>query len=433
VTVLDVSIVSGWLPVAVQCLAGIALLLSVAWRRGAWRRQLGWSAVIASAATGVCALVLRTGSIGRGDLSAATYVWAWAFALSWGLAILGWRLGGQWRNVASVVAIVLTLLVTLDTINRQTLSFPTLRRLVSWDPEHVVSTPQLQQIRRQYAVDGVPPSEGAVIRVDIPSPISHFSTREAYVYLPPVWFAKVTPALPTVVLLPGEPGSASDWTGPGEADNAANAFAQRHHGMAPVIVMPDPNGYRTEDSECVNSQFGEAETYLVDDVPAYARKELGASQAPGSLAIGGLSAGGTCAVMLALRHPTVYSTFAAFSGFSSPQYKETSINQTIDTLFYGSRDRYEAHDPLHLLGAGPFAGLAGWFEVGAQDDGPLQAARELEPAAQRAGIATCLLVRPGGHDYEVWRQALVDALPWLSWRLGLTGEPTREPASCRPG
>jgi S-formylglutathione hydrolase FrmB len=280
------------------------------------------------------------------------------------------------------------------------------------------------------AISGQLPSQGVVITATIPPTRSHFATRPAYIYLPPAWFAKVIPSLPTLVLLPGEPGSASDWSGDGDADNTADAFAQAHHGVAPIIVMPDPDGFLTVDSECVNSKFGEAETYLVDDVPAYARHQFNASSAPGSLAVGGLSAGGTCSVMLALRHPTVYPTFASFSGFASPQYQDTTQAETIDTLFGGSEDRFAAHDPAQILRTGHFDGLAGWFEVGSEDTDPLDAAHDLQPAALKAGIATCLLVRPGGHDFDLWSQALRDAFPWLSWRLGLTPEPKSEPATC---
>ena len=73
--------------------------------------------------------------------------------------------------------------------------------------------------------------------------------------------------------------------------------------------------------------------------------------------------------------------------------------------------------------------MAGWFEVGDQDTEPLDAAHDLQPAALRAGIATCILVRPGGHDFDLWSQALADSFPWLSWRLGLTPEPASEPAT----
>jgi S-formylglutathione hydrolase FrmB len=427
----NISIVSGWLPFIVRLPAVIVLVAAIDWRSRGWRRQLSRGVPIAAAVTGVLALVLTVGSLVPSDFPWLAYVWGFTFVLAVCVAVIGWRGAGRWPRVAMVAAVVLALVVTLDTVDQQSDSFPTLSRLVTFDPENVVDTPQLQQIRHQAAVTGKLPDQGVVITVTIPPTVSHFSTRPAYVYLPPAWFAKVTPSLPTLVLLPGEPGSASDWSGSGDADNTADAFAQSHHGLAPIIVMPDPNGVLTEDSECVNSKFGNAETYLVDDVPAYARSRFNASRSPGSLAIGGLSAGGTCSVMLALRHPLVYPTFASFSGFASPQYKETTQAETIDTLFGGSDENFADHDPVQLLHGGHFDGMAGWFEVGNQDEEPLQAARNLQPAALRAGIATCILVRPGGHDFDLWSQALEDSFRWLAWRLGLTPEPASEPATCK--
>jgi S-formylglutathione hydrolase FrmB len=426
----NVSLVSGWLPLVVEILAIAALVLSFDMRSGRWRRQLVVGVPVAAGVTGVVALVLTLASLVPDDFPWSAYLWGFTWALAVCSALLGWRGTGGWRKVAMVAAVVLTLAATLGSVNREADSFPTVGRLVTGDPENVVGTPQLRAIKEQVLVTGHLPAQGVVIMATIPPTVSHFSTRPAYVYLPPAWFAKVTPSLPTLILLPGEPGSASDWSSDGDADNTADSFAQAHHGLAPIIVMPDPDGYQTIDSECVNSQFGNAETYLVDDVPAFARRELSASSAPGSLAIGGLSAGGTCSIMLALRHPTVFPTFATYSGFASPQYQETTLAQTIDTLFGGSEDRFAAHDPVQLLRNGHFGGMAGWFEVGDQDQQPLEAAHNLQPAALRAGIATCILVRPGGHDFDLWSQALVDSFPWLSWRLGLTPEPVREPATC---
>jgi S-formylglutathione hydrolase FrmB len=426
----NISIVSGWLPVVVQCVAAGTLVLAVDWPSGRWRRQLGWGVPMAIGVTALAALIITVGSLVSSGVHWTTYLWGFLFVVAVWVAISGWSGGARWRRAVSLAAVVLSAVVVLGTINQRTDTFPTLGRLVRLDPQNVVVTPQLKQIRDQVAATGRLPAQGVVIGVTIPPTVSHFSTREAYVYLPPAWFAKVTPSLPTLILLPGEPGSASDWSGDGDADNTADAFAVRHHGLAPIIVMPDPDGYQTVDTECVNSKFGNAETYLVDDVPAFVRREFGASTRPGSLAVGGLSAGGTCSVMLALRHPQIFPTFASFSGFASPQYQEATLANTIDTLFGGSVAEYAAHDPEQLLQHGTFPGLAGWFEVGDQDAEPLEAAHNLQPAALHAGIATCLLARPGGHDFDLWSQALQDSFPWLSWRLGLTPEPAKEPAKC---
>jgi len=426
----NISIVSGWLPVVVASVAVVVLVLAIDWRRGGWRRQLGVGvpvAVVASAATGV---VLWLGSLVSGGTPLWPVLWGASLVLAVMVAVVGWSTAGRGRRIASVVAVLLMAVVTLGAVNARAGTFPTVGRLVTDEPEHLVDLPGIAALRAEVARTGILPKEGVVVSVTIPPTVSHFATRPAYIYLPPAWFARSTPRLPTLVLLPGEPGSAADWSEDGNADTTADAFAAQHGGRAPIIVMPDPNGLHTVDSECVNSSFGNAETYLVVDVPAFARTDLDASDAPGSLAIGGLSAGATCSVVLALVHPTVYPTFASFSGFLAPRYQETDLDQTIRILFNGSTEAYDQHDPLRLLESGDYRGSAGWFEVGDEDSQPLAAAHRLQPAAARAGIATCISVRPGGHDFDLWSQALSDAFPWISWRLGLTGEPDREPATC---
>ena len=427
---MNISIVSGWLPVVVECVAGAVLALSVDWRGGGWRPQLGIGvpvAVVASVATGV---ILWLTSRVSGGTPWWPLAWGALLLLAVVVSVVGWSTAGRGRRTASVAAVVLMAVVTLGAVNARTDTFPTVDRLLTDQPEHLVDLPAVADLRAEVARTGVLPKNGVVVEVTIPPTVSHFATRPAYVYLPPAWFARTTPQLPTLVLLPGEPGSASDWSQDGNADTTADAFAAAHDGRAPIIVMPDPNGLRTDDTECVNSQFGNAETYLAVDVPAFARAELHASDAPGSLAIGGLSAGATCSVVLALVHPAVYPTFASFSGFLAPQYQETDQAQTIKILFGGSTEAFDQHDPLRLLARGDYHGSAGWFEVGNQDAEPLAAAHELQPAAAEAGVATCLAVRDGGHDFDLWSQALSDAFPWISWRLGLIDEPEHVPATC---
>ncbi len=427
---MNISIVSGWLPVVVEVLAVAALALAVDWRTGGWRRQFGIGVPVAVLASSAAGLLLWVADLVAGGTAWWPQVWGAVFVLAAVVATVGWSDAGRRRRMCSAVAVVLTLVVALGAVNARAGTFPTVGRLVTISPEHLVDLPEVLALQAAVARTGRLPDHGVVFPVTIPATVSRFDTRQAYVYLPPAWFARPTPRLPTLVLLPGEPGSAADWSQDGSADTTADEFAAAHGGQAPIIVMPDPNGVRTVDSECVNSGFGNAETYLVIDVPAFARSQLDASTAPGSLAIGGLSAGGTCSTMLALVHPDVYPTFASFSGFDAPQYEETDRADTIRILFGGSTAAFDRHDPSQLLAANRYEGTAGWFEVGRDDEAPLAATDLLQPAAVRAGIATCVSVVPGGHDFSVWSRALSDAFPWISWRLGLTAEPAHEPATC---
>jgi enterochelin esterase-like enzyme len=217
-------------------------------------------------------------------------------------------------------------------------------------------------------------------------------------------------------------------------DSLVRQNTEQHHGIAPILVMPDINGSLSADSECVNStKFGDVATYLAKTVPAFMQNEFNASTAPGSVAVAGLSEGGMCATTLALNNPKVFAAFGNYSGDASPTYGDDNTQQTIRILFGGSQASYNAYNPPYLLTHQRFTGLSGWFESGAQDPGVLQAARALAPLAANAGIDTCITTPPGAHSDEFWQRAFRDSLPWLSWKLNLTPQPQSIPAQCVSG
>ena len=274
---------------------------------------------------------------------------------------------------------------------------------------------------------------GTTVAVDIPGIQSHFSARDARVYLPPAWFASHAPHLPSLILLAGVPGGPTDWTNDGNADLIANGFASSHGGVAPIIVMPDATGQQNGDSECVNStRYGDVETYLTVDVPAYVRAVFRAGSGPKSLAVAGASAGGTCSTVLALRHPAQFQTFASFSGFTTPTYLNDTIDQSLPILYDGSAADYLAYDPLTLLARQQYAASGAWFEAGTSDAQPWSAAQTLAAASRHAGMEeVCQLGIPGGHSWSVWKQALTTALPWLSYRMGLIPRPAEPATRCQ--
>jgi S-formylglutathione hydrolase FrmB len=265
-----------------------------------------------------------------------------------------------------------------------------------------------------------PPPDGIVVGIDIPPGHSRFAVRPAQLYLPPAWFARPRPRLPVLVLLHGSPGAPTDWIDGGMAEQTLDAWAATHHGRTPIVVMPDVNGSLTGDTECVDSPRGNAETYLTVNLPDFVHSRF-FTRSPGrNWAIGGLSEGGSCALLLALRHPGLFGTFADYSGLAGPRVGNTNaLSDTINILFHGSRKDFDAHEPAYLLTHHHYHhGLAGWFEVGAQDTGPLRAERFLVPLAERAGIDVHFVVLPDqSHTFHFWRQALADSLPWLAGHL----------------
>jgi S-formylglutathione hydrolase FrmB len=302
-----------------------------------------------------------------------------------------------------------------------------------YEARRVVSLDELAQVEADARREGGT-STGSTVTVAIPPTRSGFRARDALVYLPPIWFSAAAPQLPVLLLLPGEPGGPTDWTDDGEADTIAGAFAAMHAGVAPIIVMPDATGQEDADSECINSsRYGNAEIYLTVDVPAYVRATFRAATGPGTLAVAGASAGGTCSTTMALRDPDIFPTFASFSGYATPTYKNETVAESLPILYDGSEAAYLAHDPLSLLKSRTYPASGAWFEAGMGDHAPWAAARELADAARQAAMEdVCLRGIQGGHTWAVWRRSLTDALPWLSARLGLTPRPQPPSADCSP-
>ncbi len=328
------------------------------------------------------------------------------------------------RLVALGVAIVLAALNISLAVNANYAVFRTMGELFGADPD-TVSIDALQ--------DDAVPTEGRVVTMTIAGAASGFPARDARVYVPPAWFAKPRPALPVIMLLHGTPGGPEVWTEGGQAQLIADQFAAQHGGSAPLILMPDINGGLAADTECVDSPRGNAETYLTADVPTAVQRELGSAPPGKQWAVAGLSEGGSCSLMLALRHPDLYSVFGDYGGLAGPRTGDTNADTSgaVAQLFSGSQQAFAEHEPATLLASGKYPGMGGWFEVGTADPEPLAAAQQLAPLAQQAGITTCLvLIQRGGHTFDVFAQAFADSLPWISARIGLVPETPEMTAKC---
>jgi enterochelin esterase-like enzyme len=432
----NVDLITGWFPLTVVIVAIASVVLSVGWHDGAWKRQLVIGIPASFLLTVVTGLAIEIFNLVPDQFPISFYLWVWLLWFSVLTIVLGWGKAHWILRIFPILALVFCVIAAFTVVNQNYDYYPTLARLFGKDAANFTDLPALQAIRDQVRRTGKLPSHGETIAVTIPPTVSKFQAQQAYVYLPPIWFHNPEPQLPVIELIAGVPGEPSDWTRAGYADTTSSAFAARHHGVAPLLVIPDDNGDKTGDSECANSQFGNAETYLVKDVPAYMQAQFNAAVGKHALAVAGLSAGGTCATMLSLRNPTVFSTFASYSGYSSPTYQNDNEQQTIATLYGGSKANYEAHNPVSLLttaaGTGKYAGVGGYFTAGQQDPQPLANAQQLADLAKKTGMQVCLYTPDGEHNFQFWASAFQTSLPWLSWRLGLTPAPHDLPATCDP-
>ncbi len=429
---INIDLITGWFPRTVVIVAIASVVLSVGWHDGAWKWQLPVGVPISFGLTVLTGVAIHVFNLVPAEFPNSFYLWAWLIWFSVVIIVLGWTRAHWLLRTFSVIALVFCILAAFTVINQNYDYYPTLARLLGKNAADFANLPQLKAIRNEVRRTGKLPTHGETIEVTIPATVSKFNTGQAYVYLPPAWFRNPEPQLPLIELIAGVPGEPSDWTRAGYADSTSTAFAEQHHGVTPLLVIPDNNGNLTSDSECSNSVFGNAETYLVRDVPDYMQAEFNAAIGKHAMAVAGLSAGGTCSTMLALRNPQTFSTFASYSGYASPTYEEDNAQQTIVQLYGGSKANYEAHNPVNLLTGHRYPGMAGWFTAGQSDPQPLAASKQLASLAEKTGMQVCWSSPPGDHSFTFWAAAFRLSLPWLSWRLGLTPPPESVPARCVP-
>jgi S-formylglutathione hydrolase FrmB len=195
-------------------------------------------------------------------------------------------------------------------------------------------------------------------------------------------------------------------------------FAAANGGLAPVVVVVDPNGPNDTITMCMDSDIARADTYLSQDVPNWITSELGVDANHAHWAFGGFSYGGTCAIQMATRHTQLYPSFIDISGEPAISADRT---QTIQTAFGGDTAAFDALTPLTLLSEHRYPDVWGFFAAGADDGEFLPAMTEVSAAAQKAGMTVHTQTVLGqGHSWAVPEAVILPALEWLGPRLGLT-------------
>jgi S-formylglutathione hydrolase FrmB len=470
-----VSLLTGWLPLTLQLLAGLALLATlVLLVLAPGRRRLIWL-LPTSVLTGIGATLLTRWYLSHYGLSsdpAPPLMWIWIGFAGWGvgLAVLGWRAVRPVGQAVSVLAVLGAVLSVGIGVNDWVGYFPTVAeawgQLTQGPLPDQVDAGQLAALRGT----GAPMTAGKLVAVDIPNTVSHFQHRTEYVYLPPAWFVPNSAPLPVLMMIAGEFNTPADWIRVGNAIPTVDAYASAHHGVAPVLVFVDSSGSFNNDTECVDGPRGNAADHLTEEVRPYVIKQFHTATDAAHWGIVGWSSGGTCAVDLAVRHPELFDTFEDIAGDLGPNAGDKQT--TIQALYGGNAAAWSAFDPTTVLaGHAPYAGTAGWFDNSAIQPGSagrtghlpgrgqrrggghpfrLAGQRSMVPGAgQRAGyggqrgrgdfagagtseaaasaqlcaeasvknIACTVHTQPGRHSWQFASTGFSDALPWLAGRL----------------
>ena len=413
-----VSLLSGWLPVAVQAAALAVLVAAVGWRTPRWRVRAVPAAIALGVGVGVGAAAVFAAS-GWASEPAPLWVWVWVGAAATAVAVLvvGWSSAGWRRRALAAMAIPMCLLSAAVVLNGWVGYLPTVAETYS----QLIGAPLAGQVpggtlppRRP---GGPAPPSGELVAVRIPAQSSGFTHRQEYVYLPPAWFTGPSPPrLPVIMMVGAEFSSAGDWVRSGDAVTTADTYARAHHGFGPILVFVDAAGRVGNDTECVNGPHGRVADYLARDVRAWVISQLGAPTEPRWWSVAGWSMGGTCAVDLAVTHPELFATFEDISGDLGPN--AGTVAQTITRLYGGDRGTWARFDPLTVLAAHPrYPDSAGIFDVAIEPSGrggaDLDIARQLCAAAARDAIGCTVRAVPGRHTWQFAAGAFATALPWL--------------------
>ncbi len=446
------SLLGGWLPNTIQIVALAVVVAAVGWRTRRWRLVMLPAALAVGAVVAVEARAWMN-SEGLASDPAPPRLWGWTAicAASLAVAALGFVGAPWWRRALSVLAIPLTLLSTLVVLNQWVGYYPTLQR--AWSD--LTSGPLPDQVDAQSlsGLRNTAVGSGRLVTVDIPDTVSGFKHRREYVYLPPAWFAGPRPPrLPAVMMIGGEFGNPSNWIRTGNAVATIDAFARAHGGVAPVFVFVDSSGRFNNDTECVNGPRGNAADHLTKEVRPYVVSHFLTSSDASDWAVVGWSAGGTCAIDLAVMHPELFTTFEDIGGDRGPNSGTKA--QTVERLFAGDVSKWDAYDPRTVMSRhGPYVGVAGYFDdsqepaddktrdlpdrrdqpiapVGFGGHGDENQFREkgalpdLCAAAVAVDIGCTLRVYTGYHTWQFGARAFADALPWIAQRIHTPGVST---------
>jgi len=263
------------------------------------------------------------------------------------------------------------------------------------------------------------PDGGVLRRAAIPGTSSGFDSREAYIYLPPAYQATPRPALPVLVLFSGQPGAPADWLTGGALRSRMDRYAAEHHGVAPVVVVVDPNGSASGNTLCMDSRIARADTFLAEDVPAWINRTLDVDPDPSKWAAGGFSFGGTCAMQMVTRHPDIYGSALAFSSEKEPALAKER-EKTIAASFGGDTEAFDRQTPLRLMKDNRFDGHAIYFGAGERDPEFIGYMELLSEAARNAGFTVEARRIPGaGHSWEIGARGLPAGLDFLASRWGI--------------
>ena len=230
------------------------------------------------------------------------------------------------------------------------------------------------------------------------------------VQLPPSYKSDTKRRYPVLYFLHGMNGNEGEFQRRGVAAEVSKLRDEKKIGEF-IIVAP-----AGENSFYLNSKSGVLyEDAIIKDLIPHIEKTYRTMGTPAGRAIQGISMGGWGALMLAFKHPEMFSSVSTHSAALYDELPKPNgtdryaqfLDRTIKRIFGDPPDEafFRANNPLYLGEANAAAvkksGLKVYFDVGEQDRYGYQTSnRLLDERLTKAGVPHEFHVYPGNHGWE---------------------------------
>jgi enterochelin esterase-like enzyme len=160
----------------------------------------------------------------------------------------------------------------------------------------------------------VPTGNGRLVYLNLHGPWAGQATEQVAVYLPSGYDANSTKHYPAVYEA-GQPFA--QWNSAVRITSSLDQLIAEGTIPPALYMFMDSWSGPYPDSECADSFDGAElmDTYMSKTVPAYIDGHFRTIAEPAARAVMGMSYGGYCAAVLALRHPEVFGQSVSFSGY----------------------------------------------------------------------------------------------------------------------
>lgn len=348
-------------------------------------------------------------------LAAAAFL-AWT-AFGRGRVRRSYRGQARWQIPRVIVAATLTVLAVANGVNAYFAYLPRMSDVVEAATDQA-GRPSYDSIVASAATTPRH-RHGVVVQLTVPDRGSGFGSSTALVYLPPQYFTEPSTRFPVLYLFHGSPGVPADWFQGGAAATTAHRAAAA--GRPVIVVAPRMSRGWLDDPECVDGIHEHVESHFVQDVVPTVDTTLRTLPDRADRILGGMSAGGYCALDLGLRHRDLAATIIDMSGLTVPTHTGGLRALFGDDPTVVATDSAATSPRSYAPTLAPGAPLRIWFDVGLGDRetrGPIEA---IVPVLRARGIDVELHERPGAHTFHVWAPALRAAVPWALGTAGSGG------------